>query len=73
MKFSDGAQDAARPGSDAARSEGNGGEMSEEQARSLRTQEPVRDIQDLIDKLAAVTRQLDSSHHGPDRVPGPAH
>ncbi len=73
MKSSDDAQDAIRPGpDDTAGPEGARGEMSEEEARPQRTQESVRDIQDLIDKLAAVTRQLDSSHRGPDRVPGPA-
>jgi len=38
-------------------------------ARSPRTQKPLQDIQDLIDKLAAVTQQL---RHPGSRVAGPS-
>jgi hypothetical protein len=59
MNFGDSVQDASRSGPDdvtvphAAGDDGDG-----HQARSLRTQKPLQDIQDLIDKLAAVTQQL---------------
>jgi hypothetical protein len=36
-------------------------------ARSPRSQKPLQDIQDIIDKLAAVTQQL---RHPGSRVPG---
>ena len=48
-------QDATRSGPD----EADGlGATADRPTRSPRTQKPVQDIQDLIDKLAAVTQQL---------------
>jgi hypothetical protein len=63
MKFSDSAQDAAWPGS-------GDGDGDAERSRSLWVQEPLQAIQDIIDKLAAVTQQLGrpaSSLHGSSR------
>jgi hypothetical protein len=72
MKFSDSAQDAARPGPGAGVRPGTAdGDGDAEQARSLWVQEPLQAIQDIIDKLAAVTRQLRSPRPGPGSVPGP--
>ena len=45
------------------------GSASQGWARSPRTQKPLQDIQDLIDKLAAVTQQL---RHPGSRVAGPS-
>jgi hypothetical protein len=59
MNPGDSGQDVSRTGPDeaggtgAAAGQGNG-----TPARSLRTQEPLQDIQEIIDKLAAVTQQL---------------
>ncbi len=47
---------------EAAADHGSGGP-----ARSPRAQKPVQDIQDIIDKLAAVTQQL---RHPGSRLPG---
>ena len=72
MKFSDGAQDATQPGpGDAVAAGTAGGDSDGKPARSLRTQESLQDIQDIIEKLAAITQQLRSSHH-PASVPDPA-
>ena len=48
-----------------------GGDGDSHEARSLRTQKPLQDIQDLIDKLAAVTQLLRHPGRKPDgaRVP----
>ena len=55
MNPGDSVQDATRPGPD----EANGlGATADGPTRSPRTQRPLQDIQDLIDKLAAVTQQL---------------
>jgi hypothetical protein len=59
MNFGDSVQDASRSGPDDVTVPGAvGGDGYNHQARSLRTQKPLQDIQDLIDKLAAVTQQL---------------
>jgi hypothetical protein len=59
MNFGDSVQDASRSGPDDGLIPGAvGGDGDSHQARSLRTQKSIQDIQDLIDKLAAVTQQL---------------
>ena len=59
MNFGDSVQDASRSGpDDAAMPTAVGGDGDSHEARSLRTQKSLQDIQDLIDKLAAVTQQL---------------
>ena len=74
MNPGDSVQDASRSGLDEASGfstavgQGNG-----TPTRSPRTQKPLQDIQDLIDKLAAVTQQLRhpaSSLRGSSREPG---
>jgi hypothetical protein len=55
MNPGDSVQDATRSGPDEASGFGT---ATGETTRSPRTQKPLQDIQDLIDKLAAVTRQL---------------
>ena len=54
MNPGDSVQDATRSGPD----EANGLDAADEPTRSPGTQKPLQDIQDLIDKLAAVTQQL---------------
>ena len=55
MNPGDSVQDATRSGPD----EADGlGAAADEPTRSPGTQKPLQDIQDLIDKLAAVTQQL---------------
>jgi hypothetical protein len=71
MKFGDGAQDATQPGPGDAAAAGTA-DGDGKPARSLRTQESLQDILDIIDKLAAITQQLRSSHPGPASVPDPA-
>lgn len=56
MNFGDSVQDASRSGPDDVTVPGAVDDSY--QARSLLTQKPLQDIQDLIDKLAAVTQQL---------------
>jgi len=59
MNFGDSVQDASRSDPDDIAMQGAvGGDGDSHHARSLRTQKPLQDIQDLIDKLAAVTQQL---------------
>jgi len=59
MNFGDSVQDASRSGPDDVTVPGAvGGDGDSHHARSLRTQKSLQDIQDLIDKLAAVTQQL---------------
>ena len=53
---------------DAGRPEPAVGYGSGASARSPRAQKPLQDIQDIIDKLAAVTQQL---RHPGSRLPGP--
>ena len=55
MNPGDSVQDATRSGPDEAN---DLGAAADEPTRSPGTQKPLQDIQDLIDKLAAVTRQL---------------
>ena len=56
MNSGDSVQDATRSGPDEASGFGAAGEGAP--TRSPGTQKPLQDIQDLIDKLAAVTQQL---------------
>lgn len=59
MNFGDSVQDASRSDPDNAAVPGAvGGDGDSHEARSLGTQKPLQDIQDLIDKLAAVTQVL---------------
>ena len=58
MNIGDSVQDVSRSGPEDGTVPGAVGHGDSHQARSLRTQKPLQDIQDLIDKLAAVTRQL---------------
>jgi len=67
MNVGDSVQDASRSGPDDVTVPGAVG--GEGQARSLRTQKPLQDIQDLIDKLAAVTQQLRHPGRRPDGTP----
>ena len=65
MNSGDSAQDASRARPDEASGLGaDAGLGSQTPALSPRTHEPVQDIQDLIDKLAAVSRQLRHPHGG---------
>lgn len=67
MNPGDSVQDATRSGPD----EASGLAAAADQGtpmRSPRTQKPLQDIQDLIDKLAAVTQQL----RHPGSVAGPS-
>jgi len=67
MNPGDSVQDATRSGPDEASGVGTAtGEGTP--TRSPRTQKPLQDIQDLIDKLAAVTQQL----RRPGSVTGPS-
>lgn len=69
MNLGDSAYDASRSRlDDASRPGAATGDGSEKPARSPRTQEALQDIQDLVDKLAAVTRQLGGHDRG---VSGP--
>jgi hypothetical protein len=73
MTFGDSVQDASRSGSDDVTVPGAvGGDGDSHHARSLWTQKPIQDIQDLIDKLAAVTQQLRhplrGSHDAPESL-----
>jgi hypothetical protein len=56
MNPGDSVQDATRSGPDEA--SGFGAAASQGTPRAPRTHKPLQDIQDLIDKLAAVTKQL---------------
>jgi hypothetical protein len=59
MNFGDSVQDASRAGpDDVTVVSAVGGDGDSHEARSLRTQKALQDIQDLIDKLATVTQQL---------------
>ncbi len=59
MNPGDSVQDASRTGPDEASGFGAAaGQGNVTPPRSLRTQKPLQDIQDIIDKLAAVTQQL---------------
>jgi hypothetical protein len=72
MNFGDSTQDAGRSGPDDVTGPGAAdGDGETRHARSLRTQKPLQDIQDLIDKLAAVTQQLRHPTRRSDDVPAP--
>ena len=72
MNFGDSLQDASRSEPDdvtvtgAADGHGDG-----HRARALTIQRPLQDIQDIIDKLAAVSQQLRHPARASDSVPGP--
>jgi hypothetical protein len=69
MNIGDSMQDVSRSGPEDGTGPGAVGHGDGHQARSLRTHKPLQDIQDLIDKLAAVTQQLRHPSRGSDRVP----
>jgi len=70
MNFGDSVQDASRSDPDDVIVPGAvGGDGDSHQARSLRTQKPLQDIQELIDKLAAVTQQLRHPSRRSDGAP----
>lgn len=71
MNIGDSVQDVSRSGPEDSTVPGAAGHGDSHQARSLRTQKPLQDIQDLIDKLAAVTQQLRHPSRSSDRVPDP--
>lgn len=59
MNHGDSVHDASRSGlDDASQPVAAADDASEKPARSPRIQKPLQDIQELVDKLAAVTRQL---------------
>ena len=71
MNFGDSVPDAGRSGPDDVTVSGAvGGDGDSHHARSLRTQKPLQDIQDLIDKLAAVTQQLRHPGRRSEDAPG---
>ena len=71
MNIGDSVQDASRSGSEDGTAPGALGYGDTHQARSLRTQKHLQDIQDLIDKLAAVTQQRRHPSRSSDSVAGP--
>jgi hypothetical protein len=72
MNFGDSVQDASRSGPDDVTTPGAvGGDGDSHHTWSLRTQKPLQDIQDLIDKLAAVTQQLRHPGRRSDGAPEP--
>jgi hypothetical protein len=59
MNPGDSVQDVSRPGPDETSGSGAAaGQGNRTLTRSPGTEKPLQDIQDIIDKLAAVTRQL---------------
>jgi hypothetical protein len=59
MNAGDSVQDASRPGLDEASDlDAAAGQGRSTPTRSPGTQKPLQDIQDIIDKLAAVTQEL---------------
>ena len=64
MNIGDSVQDVSRSGPEDGTVPGAVGHGDSHQARSLK---PLQDIQDLIDKLAAVTQQLRHPSRGSDR------
>ena len=59
MNPGDSVQDVSRTGPDeTSGSDAAAGEGNDTLTRSPRTEKPLQDIQDIIDKLAAVTQQL---------------
>jgi hypothetical protein len=72
MKLGDSLQDASRSGPDDVTVPGAvDGHGDGHRARALTIQRPLQDIQDIVDKLAAVTQQLRHPARGSDSVPGP--
>jgi hypothetical protein len=72
MNFGDSVPDASRSESDDGLvPDAVGGDGGSHQARSLRTQKPLQDIQEIIDKLAAVTQQLRHPARRSDGAPEP--
>jgi hypothetical protein len=70
MNFGDSLQDASRSGPDDVTVPGAvDGHGDGHRARALTIQRPLQDIQDIIDKLAAVTQQLRHPARGSDSVP----
>ena len=65
MNPGDSVQDASRTGPDEASGLGAAaGQGNATPTRSPRTHKPLQDIQDIIDKLAAVTQQLRHPNSG---------
>ena len=58
MNPGDSVQDVSRTGPDETSGPGAAGQGSGTMARSPRTEKPLEDIQDIIDKLAAVNQEL---------------
>jgi len=71
MNVGDSVQDASRSATEDGPVPGALGHDDSHQARSLRAQRHLQDIQDLIDKLAAVTQQLRHPSRSSDSVAGP--
>ena len=71
MNVGDSVQDASRSATEDGLIPGALGREDSHQARSLRAQRHLQDIQDLIDKLAAVTQQLRHPSRSSDSVAGP--
>ena len=70
MNPGDSVQDATRPGPDEARGFSAAADQ-DAPTQSSRTQKPLQDIQDLIDKLAAVTQLLRHPGRKSDGAPVP--
>jgi hypothetical protein len=68
MNPGDSVQDVSRTGPDEASGFGAAGQGSGTLAQSPRFHKPLQDIQDIIDKLAAVTKQL----RHPGKMAGPS-
>ena len=71
MNVGDSVQDASRSATEDGLVPGALGREDSHQSRSLRAQRHLQDIQDLIDKLAAVTQQLRHPSRSSDSVAGP--
>jgi len=72
MNFGDSLEDASRSGPDDVTAPGAvDGHGDGHRARALTIQRPLQDIQDIIDKLAAVTQQLRHPARDSDSAPGP--
>jgi hypothetical protein len=71
MNIGDSVQDASRSGTEDGTVPDGLGCDDGSQARSLRAQKHLQDIQDLIDKLAAVTQQLRHPSRSSDSMAGP--
>ena len=71
MNVGDSVQDASRSETEDSTVPGAPSHSDTHQARSLRTQRHLQDIQDIIDKLAAVTQELRHPSRSSDSVAGP--